>query len=228
MDGMMTIQEAIQQRHSVRRYDDRPIEQEKVAALRALIEQCNAESGLNIQLVTDEPTAFDCRMAHYGRFSGVSDYFAMVGRKDEPNLDEKIGYYGEKLVLEAQMLGLNTCWVALTYKKKPDFLQIRDGERLRCVISVGYGTSQGASHKIKSVEKVSKVDGAMPDWFRRGVEAALLAPTAINQQKFTFSLTNGNQVSAKAGWGYFSKVDLGIVKLHFEIGAGTENFEWKS
>ncbi|MBQ2497291.1 MAG: nitroreductase, partial [Prevotella sp.] len=109
---------------------------------------------------------------------------------------------------------------------KPEFLQIGDGERLRCVISVGYGTSQGVSHKIKSVEKVSKVDGAMPDWFRRGVEAALLAPTAINQQKFTFSLTNGNQVRAKAGWGYFSKVDLGIVKLHFEIGAGTNHFEW--
>ena len=222
----MTIHEAIQQRHSVRRYVDRPIEAEKVAALRALMEQCNRESGLNMQLVTDEPTAFNCRMARYGRFSGVSNYFALIGRADEPNLDESIGYYGEKLVLEAQMLGLNTCWVALTYKKKPEFLQMGDGERLRCVISVGYGTSQGVSHKIKSVEKVSKVDGAMPDWFRRGVEAALLAPTAINQQKFTFSLTNGNQVRAKAGWGYFSKVDLGIVKLHFEIGAGTNHFEW--
>ena len=202
----MTIQEAIQQRHSVRRYADKPIEREKVAALRALIEQCNAESGLNIQLVTDEPTAFDCRMARYGRFSGVSNYFAMVGRNDEPNLDEKIGYYGEKLVLEAQMLGLNTCWVALTYKKKPEFLQIREGERLRCVISVGYGTSQGVSHRIKSVEKVSKVDGAMPNWFRRGVEAALLAPTAINQQKFTFSLTNGNQVKAKPDGAIFRRL----------------------
>lgn len=222
----MTIHEAIQQRHSVRRYADRPIEAEKVAALRALMEQCNRESGLNMQLVTDEPTAFNCRMARYGRFSGVSNYFALIGRSDEPNLDEIIGYYGEKLVLEAQMLGLNTCWVALTYKKKPEFLQIGDGERLRCVISVGYGTSQGVSHKIKSVEKVSKVDGAMPDWFRRGVEAALLAPTAINQQKFTFSLEGDRRVRAKAGWGYFSKVDLGIVKLHFEIGAGTENFEW--
>jgi len=119
----MTIQEAIQQRHSVRRYADKPIEREKVAALRALIERCNAESGLNIQLVTDEPTAFDCRMARYGRFSGVSNYFALIGRADVPNLDEIIGYYGEKLVLEAQMLGLNTCWVALTYKKKPEFLQ---------------------------------------------------------------------------------------------------------
>ena len=70
------------------------------------------------------------------------------------------------------------------------------------------------------------VTGAMPDWFRRGVEAALLAPTAVNQQNFTFSLEGENRVRAKAGWGYFTKVDLGIVKLHFEIGAGKENFEW--
>lgn len=222
----MTIQEAIQLRHSVRRYTDRPIEAEKVAALRALTEQCNREGGLNMQLLTNEPTAFDCRMAHYGRFSGVSNYFALLGRRNEPDLDERIGYYGEKLVLEAQMLGLNTCWVALTYKKKPELLQIGENERLRCVISLGYGTTQGVSHKIKSVEKVSKVTGAMPDWFRRGVEAALLAPTAVNQQNFTFSLEGENRVRAKAGWGYFTKVDLGIVKLHFEIGAGRENFEW--
>ena len=93
----MTIHEAIQQRHSLRRYADRPIEAEKVAALRALIEQCNCESGLNMQLVTDEPTAFNCRMARYGRFSGVSNYFALIGRADEPNLDEIIAI-ADKLI----------------------------------------------------------------------------------------------------------------------------------
>ena len=58
------------------------------------------------------------------------------------------------------------------------------------------------------------------------VACALLAPTAINQQKFKFSLHDGNKVSVKAGLGFYSKVDLGIVKYHFEIGAGVKNFEW--
>ena len=65
----------------------------------------------------------------------------------------------------------------------------------------------------------------MPDWFKNGIDAALLAPTAMNQQKFVFSL-NGDVVSAKAGVGFYSKIDLGIAKYHFEVGAGKENFRW--
>ena len=49
--------------------------------------------------------------------------------------------------------------------------------------------------------------------------------TAMNQQKFRFTL-NGNQVSAKAGIGFYAKVDLGIVKYHFEVGAGKTGWEW--
>ncbi|MBR5655485.1 MAG: nitroreductase [Prevotella sp.] len=242
----MTIAEAINQRHSVRKYAERPIEQEKLEALKALVNECNEASGLNIQLITDDPVAFDCMMAHYGRFAGVSNYFAMVG-PDNAELDERVGYYGEKLVLKAQMLGLNTCWVGLSFKKNREVVQIREGEKLRCVISLGYGVTQGSGHKIKSLGKVARMRSkegkslpcdVLPEWFKRGVEAALLAPTSLNQQKFTFTLHEPAQsalqasnpirpkVSAKAGLGFFSKVDLGIVKYHFEIGAGVENFEW--
>lgn len=221
----MTIQEAIKARHAVRSYTDRPIEQAKLDELTALMDDVNRKGGLHIQLVVNDPKAFDSRLARYGKFSGVRNYFAMTGCKGD-NLDELLGYYGEHLVLRAQMLGLNTCWVGLTFKKNPDVLQIGDGEKVRCVIPVGYGTTQGVAHRVKPVEKVAKADGEMPAWFLRGVEAALLAPTAVNQQKFKFTLTAGNHVRAQAGLGFFSKVDLGIVKYHFEIGAGKENFVW--
>lgn len=59
------------------------------------------------------------------------------------------------------------------------------------------------------------------------MKAALLAPTAMNQQKFRFTLS-GNEVSAKSTGGFYSKMDLGIVKFHFEEGAGRENFTWKN
>jgi len=173
------------------------------------------------------------RMAHYGKFSGISNYLAMIGPKSDELLDEKIGYYGERLVLEAQMMGLNSCWVELTFKKNPDVLRIADGEKLRCVISLGYGETEGAEHKIKTAEQVSNVSGLTPDWFRQGVEAALLAPTAVNQQKFFFEYvpaSDGQSAKVRAKRSFsivgFTQIDLGIVKCHFEIGAGKEHFEW--
>lgn len=221
----MDLKEAIQQRHSVRRYMDKAVDSEVLEALRQLVDECNQQSGLHIQMITDEPKAFDCAMARYGRFSGVSNYFAMIGQRSD-KLDETIGYYGERLVLEAQRLGLNTCWVGLTFKKIPEVLSVDDGERLRAVISFGYGVTMGHGHRVKSFERVTRVSSPVPTWFRDGVEAALLAPTAVNQQQFRFTLRNDGKVEAKAGLGYLSKMDLGIVKLHFEIGAGREYFEW--
>ena len=60
----------------------------------------------------------------------------------------------------------------------------------------------------------------MPDWFRSGVEAALKAPTAMNQQKFAFGVKGGEPVAKVKGMGPYTKVDLGIVSYHFEIGSG--------
>ena len=217
----MDIMEAMKNRHSVRQYQDRTIEKETLEELKRYIAECNAESGLHIQFIENEPKAFN---AHYGAFSGVTDYIALVGKKSS-DLEEKCGYFGEKIVLKAQMLGLNTCWVALTYKKIPGVFTIRDGEKLTVVIAVGYGMTQGVSHKMKTISQVSNAGSDTPDWFVKGIEAALLAPTAMNQQKFRLTYKDG-KVSAKAGMGFYAKMDLGIVKCHFEIGAGTENIEW--
>lgn len=220
----MNMVETMKQRHSVRQYAQRPLEDSVLAAMLDEVSACNAESGLHIQLVTDEPKAFDSFMAHYGKFSGVTNYIALVGPKSR-DLEERCGYYGERLVLKAQQLGLNTCWVAMTYKKIPGAFAIAAGEKLTVVIALGYGTSNGVSHKVKSADAVSNVSAETPAWFSAGVQAALLAPTAMNQQKFTLTCT-GNTVSAKAGSGFYTKIDLGIVRYHFELGAGKENFTW--
>ena len=219
----MELLEAIQARHSVRAYSDRIIEPEKKQVLLDKIDAINKESGLHIQLISDEPKAFDGFMAHYGKFSGVTNYIALIGKKAN-DLSEKCGYYGEQLVLLAQQLGLNTCWVAMSYTKVKSAYKIDAGEKLVVVISLGYGSTQGVAHKSKCIEDVSGSDAAA-DWFIRGVEAALLAPTAMNQQKFRFEKKD-SIVSACAGTGFYSKVDLGIAKLHFEIGAGKDNFKW--
>ncbi len=214
----MELIDAIKQRHSVRQYTDKGIEANILAELQAEIDACNKEGGLHIQLVTDEPKAFDSFMAHYGKFSGVTNYIALVGRKGD-KLDELCGYYGERIALRAQQLGLNTCWVAMTYKKIPDAFSVAKGEKLSVVIALGYGKTQGADHKIKTAVQVSNISADTPEWFRAGVEAALLAPTAMNQQKFKLTY-DGGKVTARAGMGFYSRVDLGIVKYHFEVASG--------
>lgn len=221
----MTIQEAIMARHSVRQYLDIPLKQDELAELKMEIDACNRESGLHIQLVANEPKAFDGTMARYGKFSGVSNYLALVG-KAGPGLQEACGYWGERLVLKAQTMGLNTCWVALTFNKVKSAYTLNDGEKLAAVIALGYGANQGVPHKSKAMDEVARTAGEMPDWFRAGMEAVLLAPTAMNQQKFLFQLEDG-KVSARPGHAFYVKMDLGIAKYHFELGAGKENFQWE-
>lgn len=220
----MTLMEAMRARHSVRQYREEALRKEDAALLREEIEACNAESGLHIQLVCGEPKAFSGLLARYGKFSGVTNYIALVGKKG-PDLSETCGYFGERIVLRAQQIGLNTCWVAMTYSKVPSAFSAGEGEKLCAVIAVGYGKTQGSGHRVKSVREVTEGEPPFPEWFVSGVKAALLAPTAMNQQKFRFAL-QGNRVSATAGSGFYTKLDLGIVKYHFAMGAGADAFTW--
>lgn len=228
---MMTLQEAIQARHSVRAYTGRPLTDEDAQALQEKIEELNRMGQLHIQLIRNEPKAFLGPFARYGKFRNVTDYLVMAGVKAD-DLDERIGYYGEQLVLFAQTIGLNTCWVGLSYTKIPGTYVLNEGEVIQAYISIGYGATQGVTHKIKRIDQVSNVSASTPEWFRRGVEAALLAPTAINQQKFSFEYVGNTdglpQVRAKKGFSLvgYTHMDLGIAKYHFEIGAGKDNFNW--
>ena len=216
----MDIREAIRERHSVRQFAPDQILGDVRTTLETLIHQCNEESGLHIQLITDDPECFDTFMAHYGKFSGANNYIAMVGRKNLKNLDELCGYYGQKIVLEAQMLGLNTCWVAGTYGKGKCKADIDSGEKIVCVIAIGYGLDKGSAHKSKDLSKLCGVsEKDMPDWFKIGIEAALLAPTAINQQKFFITL-DGEDALIKPGFGPMTRIDMGIVRYNFEIASG--------
>ncbi len=228
----MTEYEAMLARHSVRSYLDKPLGQDIIDRLQEAVAEANEKSGLHIQLVTDEPEAFAGGLAHYGSFRGVRNYLVLCGPKGR-RAEALAGYYGERLVLLAQRLGLNTCWVALTFSKRKARYELAEGERLIIVIALGYGATQGIAHKSRPASKVAHVKGPVPDWFAEGVAAALLAPTAVNQQKFRFTLLDeldpetGKplvRVATRIGTQVF--VDLGIAMYHFELGAGRENFAW--
>lgn len=213
----MEALELMKQRHSVRQYKPRAIEPEKRAALNDLCSELNQKAELSIQIVYDEPNCFDSFMAHYGKFSGVHNYIALIGKKS-PKLEETLGRCGEQLVLKAQELGLNTCWVAMTHGKSRAV--VGPGEKQVCLISLGYGETQGVAHKSKPMQALCRCTEPMPEWFEKGMTAAMLAPTAMNQQKFRFELRADGTVKAACGSGFYTKLDLGIVKYHFEAASG--------
>lgn len=227
---MMTLLEAIDARHSVRRYISRPLKCEAVDFLQAKIDECNSKGNLHIQLVLNERKGFSGMLA-YGSFSGVENYIVMAGRRAD-DLDERVGYYGEQIVLLAQQLGLGTCWAGLSYRKVKGAYALDSEEKVACMISLGYPDDAGRKHKCKSVEDVSNAGVSTPEWFEQGVRAALKAPTAVNQQKFYIEYAGvkdgrhcvrARRLFSMVG---YTSMDLGIVKLHFEIGAGKDNFEW--
>lgn len=223
----MTELEALRNRHSVRKYVDTPLRPEDIEALQSKIDELNRKGDLHMQLVINERKAFKGFLS-YGSFSNVSNYIMVVGKKS-PSLEYRAGYYGENLVIFAQKINLGTCFVGLTYKKIEGAFEVGPDEKVVLCIAVGYADPDGIrAHKVKRPEQVSNISETTPDWFKHGVECALLAPTAVNQQKFYFEYISPNKVKPQKGTSLvgYTKIDLGIAMYNFEIGAGKENFDW--
>lgn len=213
----MNLKQAIESRHAVRHFDGKPIKTAHQNELNKLINELNKKSGLNMQLITNEPKAFGGLKAKICNFTGCVNYLAIVGPKTK-DVAEKAGYFGEQVVLKAQQLGINSCWVALTFNKIKNTYKEEKGQKLVLVVALGYGTTQGHPHESKSFDEVVVNKGQLPQWFKNGVECALLAPTGKNQQGFTIELLENNQVVIK-NKSFCKDVDLGIVKYHFKVGS---------
>ena len=216
----MDIKAMIKERHSVRQFTGKTISDELRDRIQELVISCNAESGLSIQAIYDDPECFQTLLAHYGKFKNAVNYIALVGDTTLERMEEQCGYYGEKIVLELQYMGLHSCWVGGTYGKGKCKADISKNEKIVCVIAFGYGENDGIKHRSKPVDKLCNMkEEDMPSWFRNGMVAAMMAPTALNQQKFFVTL-DGETVKIKAKVGPFAKVDLGIVRYHFEAVTG--------
>ncbi|MDF2944149.1 MAG: Nitroreductase family protein [Herbinix sp.] len=226
----MTDLEAIELRQSRRGYLGTPIPIESIKQLQTSIEQYNKTSGLSIQWIEDGRAAFQGFSMGYGMFSGVRSYLALVGKTTDVNLKEKAGYYGELLVLEATKLGLGTCWVGGTFNRNQCPAKVREDETLISLIIIGNvaekkGFKENAIYKLahrgtKSLVELYTSETQVPDWFSEGMKAVQKAPSAINQQPVQFTYRDGFVTAEVKHTDNHQPIDLGIAKLHFEIGAG--------
>ncbi len=219
----MTILEAIEKRHTIRNYDGKAIN-EQLNELEELINHINEESGFHLQLVNGKENAFDIFTIRYGKWTHVTNYIALVG-KDEEDLDEKVGYYGEQIVLWAEMNGLKTGWLETQLKEQTNDFTINDDERFVLSIAIGYSDKVGGKHKVKELEELSTHLEHAPEWFVEGMKQVQLAPTAGNQQLFNIAYEN-DKVSISTKPGFLEKVDVGIAKYHFEIGSKKDSSIW--
>ena len=225
----MTLLEASAIRISRRAYIPEFICDEKKAALQKVIDNLCERSGLNIRLMENGEDCFSL-IKSYGMFSGVKSYFALSGKADDPLLHEKVGYFGEELVLEATRLGLGTCWVAGSYDKDSTTVDLAEGEILSCVISVGeIKKSENLKEKVlsgiiktkrKTPAQMSRNFDSAPDWFKKGMECVANAPSARNTQLIVLEYTPDGVISENTGSWTSNKVDHGIAQYHFELGSG--------
>ncbi len=216
--------EAMDRRHAVRAYTKEPIDARTCDDLRALIGRLSAADGFGMRRVTDEPDAFGNTLLHYGMFRNVRNYVAIAADQTK-DWERRCGYYGAQVLLRAAQLGLDTCWVALSFSKHQAARHAGfDAEdKVRFAIAVGHGVTHGRPSRSKTYGQVASAEGGIvvPTWFEHGVEAALLAPSALNQQRFTFRLeADGRTVAADPGIGPYTRTDLGIAQYFFEVGAG--------
>ena len=218
----MDFKEAMQKRHMVRKYTDKPLSDEIIAKINERIELNNKTYNLNMKLMINNSKGVSSIMKLI-MARGVNNFIILAGDVSG-SLDERLGYSGADIMLYAQTLGLNTWWVGGTFNRSVS--RYVDNKKVTGIIAIGYGQTQGVPHKSKNVEDVSKYEGTIiPPWFISGVDGALLAPTALNKQDFML-IGNGNRVKIECSNGIFTGSNVGLIKYHFELGAGKGNFEW--
>jgi len=238
----MTLLQAIDVRRSRRKYLPAPIAAQTKEALQALAAEYSLraadseKSDARIELVFDNPAAFDGLRKTYGMLTGVHSYAGLIANPADKQAVERLGYYGELLMLHAVAMGLGACWVGGSFDRASCPFKLIDCEEIVCTISLGVTNEKnslresliyGVTHrKTKTIDQMIDIDAPAPDWFMRGMEAVQKAPSAVNKQPVTFSLKDGAASASVENPGSMTLLDFGIAKLHFELGAGGGTWEW--
>jgi nitroreductase len=230
---MMNDQTAITLRHSRRTFTEEPIPLDIACKLHDYVDELNDTSAVDIRFITNNGDAFNNVLKTYGYFTNVRNYFLLITKKDSRQSQIMAGYFGEKVVLYATKLGLNTCWVGGLFDKKACPVKYDDDEEILLLIAVGYSPAKSSiqenlvkvivSPKTKKPDELYAAEGSkvIPDWFLSGIAAVAQAPSSYNRQPVKFIYQKDGSVSALITHEHkMAGVDLGIAKLHFEIGSG--------
>jgi len=232
--------DAVSKRRSIRQYAPKPVEAVNLEAMRRVCMEFRPFQSARAVLVNDPPEeVFWGIPGGYGKVSGAPALMAFVGDMQSPDVQEALGYTGEGVILEATALGLATCWVGGFFwpKRAAAVANVAPNERVLAVTPIGYAR-EGASLEEKAMSRFGRnwqrrplselVSGLgekdWPAWMKAALEAARLAPSAMNRQPWRFQVDKGSvTVSADSAVNptmvVSKRLDCGIAMLHIEIGA---------
>ena len=233
---------AISKRVSVRSFAHRPIPARVLDKLTKTIDLLQPTAPSARALIVNDKPHHILRGAAYGLFSGAQGYIALMGNPNSHRVDQQVGYLGEGVVLEATALGLGTCWVGGMFRASTAAKSLAPipGEKVYAIIPLGYPASRPSfGHRVlkglarsknrKDLAAICSSLNHAPPWVIAGLEAARLAPSAMNRQPWRFTIQDDRVILATDG-GFDTpivskKLDCGIALLHFELGA--RNAGWQ-
>jgi len=232
----LTSLEAVAVRKSRRTYNDIPLSSHEIDVLTNWINAFNLRESLSFQLVINRPDLFGGFIKSYGMLSGVRNFIVVAGPENDPHLFEKLGYYGELLVLEATRLDLGTCWVGGSFDLHSVKTIVQPSDILVAVIAIGNVEGKfsakesfirGLTHLKKTTnQRFFETDGTEPEWFFSAIDAVSKAPSAVNQQPVVFSVKQGVISARLRIHNHFAKVDFGIAKAHFQLASPGGFWAW--
>ncbi len=228
---------AIFVRRSRRTLLNDPLPQEKLDVLRRSCHDFRPFTGARAAVVLEPGTdVFKGIVGAYGKIKNASCYVAFIGDMQKTHVQEAVGYTGEGIILQATALGLATCWVGGFFRPEivKNHLMLQEHERVLAVTPVGLAPDSfsfqekfmsgfGQMHRRKPLPNMISGNTPLSPWMRSALQAARLAPSAVNRQPWRFIIGERSlTVTSNKGPNSYNiarRLDCGIAMLHLELGA---------
>jgi nitroreductase len=223
--------DAIEKRHSVRKYSEEPVSSDLMAEIEQTCDEFRPFPGARAVLVKEPKSdVFKGLIGPILKVKRAPHYVAFVGDTEVNHFETALGYLGEGIILEATTRGLNTCWVTGFFRpdRTEEDVAIRDGEQIVGISPIGYAeeskdrVGNKREHDRKSLSKLIESGNLDKEWVKEALEAARLAPSAVNRQPWRFEVSSTSITISYGGlidWGSSKAIDCGIAMLHVELGA---------
>jgi hypothetical protein len=231
----LNLTQAIEVRSSRRQFSDQAIDANITNQINNLIARYNHSENLNFRLIENAETAFKSFLISYGKFKGIKNAVALIVNKGNDNYLEKVGYFGQQLVLNMVTMGLDTCWVAVDFNRKSDVFALQENEELVAVLVFGYANDApvnleaekyGIHHRTTlTIEEITVNDQILPHHVEEGIVAILKAPSNKNKQPVRVEYKNAQLKLTVNLRRKTNLIELGIAKAHYCIVNGGM-FDW--
>lgn len=215
---MEKMNEIIRKRKSIRKYNLAPLDAatlEKVQAHIMSIKPLYPDVNYSVEIVNKTKGIFNVKAPHY----------LIFGSEEKDGAYENIGFIGQQLDLFFSESGIGSCWLGAS---KPE---AKEESALSFVICMAFGKPAEPLHRDISEFKRKPLN-EVSEGIDKRLEAARLAPSAVNAQNWYFAAKNGiihcyrKKSNPLLGFIYnkLHCIDMGIALCH--IAEESEKFDF--